>query len=305
MWARRRPIGRRTATIALALALVASACGGDDESPFPPFAATSPIEELLGVPIDPAEAAAWDDALSQIAITNCMADKGVDYVPDPAYLAFRVQNIVPGSPAAAPELATIDDAGSLLATMTSEYEVALLPEADRAPARAAFDPNAAANQTPEERNEFWEALSGSPTGPGCLEESESASLVDPNRNGGLIAQFEAAVNTAYTTDADVMAGADSWRSCMADAGYTYTSPGEAERTLRGQATSTMRLTDEEIDAGDQGSLDVQRRIIDELTEVAAFEGDVAAASQRCGVDWFAARAAVRDTVADDFVTRFG
>ena len=291
--------------ITVALALIAGACGGDDESPYPPFAASSPIEELLGVPIDPAEAAAWDDALSQIAITNCMADKGLTYRPDPSLLAFRTQNIIPGSAVAEPELATIDEAAAFLSLVTSEYEVALLPESDQAAARAAFDPNADADLTAEERDLFLEALWGSSEGPGCLQASESAPLADPNRNGGLIAQYRAAVAEAYAIDANVVAGAESWRSCMADAGHAYDSPGDAERAFRGQASSTMRLTDEEVDAGDPGGLDVQRRIIDDLTEVAASEAEVAAASDTCAADWLAARAAVRDTVADDFVSRFG
>lgn len=298
---RRRLIG----AICIALALAATACGGDDGSPFPPFAATSPIEELLGVSIDPSEAAAWDDAISQIAITNCMAAEGIDYTPDPSLLTFRTQGVVPDSSGTPPELATIDAARTMLSFMTSEYEVALLPEADQAAARAVFDPNAAANRTPAERDAFWETLSGGPDGPGCLQASESAALGDTNRNGGLIAQFERTATDAYAEDAAVVAGAEMWRSCMAEAGYAYTSPGDAERQLRGQASSTMRLTDDEIDTGDTGSVEVQKRIIDDLSEVAAVEAEVAATSQTCGADWLAARAAVRAAVADDFVARFG
>ncbi len=289
----------------LAVALLASACGGEDESPFPPFAATSPIEELLGAPIDPVEAAAWDEALIQISITNCMADAGHAYQPDPTLLAFQPEGMVPGAAPPGPEVADIDDARSMLSWMTSEYEIALLPEEDQSSARAAFDPNFDATRTDAERDTYWQDLTGGPTGPGCLQNSESAPLADPNRDGGLIAQFNQAAETAYAADPDVIAGAEAWRTCMTDAGYDYSSPADAERQLRGQAAGTSRLTDEEVAAGDAGSVVVQARIVDELTEIAALEAEVAATSQGCATEWLVARAAVRAAVADDFVERFG
>lgn len=234
-----------------------------------------------------------------------MADAGHDYQPDPTLLAFRSQGVVAGNPLSGPEVADIDDARSMLSWMTSEYEIALLPNDDQPAARAAFDPNFDATRTDAERDAYWEALTGSATGPGCVFNAESAPLGDPNRDGGLIAQFNQAVAAAYASDAEVMAGAGAWRTCMADAGYEYSSPADAERQLRSQAAGTTRLTDVEIAEGDAGSVVVQARIIDDLSEIAAIEADVAEASQACATDWLTARAAVRAAVADDFVKRFG
>ena len=234
-----------------------------------------------------------------------MADAGHEYQPDPTLLAFQPEGLVPGTAAPGPEVADIDDARSMLSWMTSEYEIALLPDDDQPAARAAFDPNFDATLTDAERDAYWQDLTGGPTGPGCLQNSESAPLADPNRDGGLIAQFNQAVEAAYAADPDVTAGAATWRTCMADAGYDYSSPADAERQLRSQAAGTTRLTDVEIAEGDAGSVVVQARIIDDLSEIAAIEADVAKASQACATDWLTARAAVRAAVADDFVERFG
>lgn len=296
---------RSAAAFLVALALLIGACGGEDERAFPPFVGTSPIEDLLGVPIDPLEASRWDDALSQVAITNCMADQGIEYVADPTLLWLRTTNIMPGAAGVDPELARIDSAQSMLNFMEAEYRVALLPEDEQAATRALFDPNAAAKDTPERRDAYWAALSGTAAGPGCLQESESAPLADPNRDGGLIAQFEQALAAEYARDAAVLQGEAAWPICMAAAGHDYVSPGDAQQKLRGQAANTSRLTDDEIESGDGGSLAVQERIIAELEVVAALEADVARASQVCAEDWFAARAAARARVADDFVDRFG
>ncbi|MEM7093996.1 MAG: hypothetical protein AAF567_13405 [Actinomycetota bacterium] len=312
-------IGKRIGGVAIALVFFAGACGGDEElqqRPLPVFAPETPIEELLGVPIDPVDAKAWDETIEQISIVNCMAAQGFEYVPDPAIIAIRPTAFTPGQdfPEVEPELVALDETQQRLASVRSSRRALDLESDEAETLRQTFDPNFRADRSIEEQNDWARALfggavssSGLPAS-GCLSESVAATSTSPGRNPALIAQFHSAVADAYANDTVARDGATAWADCIASFGYDYQSPAEAEWALRQQANDAYASANQQLqgieftDATERNFLD---DLIVALEPLAALEAEVAQAHETCAVDWFAARAAVRQTVADGFVTGNG
>lgn len=267
----------------IAAALLAAACSSGEPVASPVFEATSPIEELLGVPIDPVEAAAWDDTLRTAGIEQCMRDLGHDdYQHDLTMVAMSPTAVtrLGGTSELAPELVTISSARSLLELMT--------------------EPPPAVPQ------ETLDDLFGRPQTPGgCLRESGAAVALDPNRKGGLLAQFTAALDDAYASDPDTIAAAAGWRSCMTTAGHDFESPAATQSHFGNLAGDAGALTEDEIADLDDGADAVIERIIADIKPIAAEEAMVADESRRCALDWLQARSAVRSAVAADFITRLG
>jgi len=271
--------------------LFVSVCAGPTEGDAA-FVPTSAIEQIAGVPDDPAEAYQRHSRIALAEIETCMHEQGLAFERDP--------NILGGANFSA--VSPYDDDrgwGVVEPTLTSlriGLELESLAEPELTARLRELDPNRLREMTDDELSEWHRVLRGDGANQfdSCLEQSQATvrSLIDVDEplNSQLSREFAAALSK----DARLIAANAEWSECMMRSGYFYGSDSGVRDDLNRQMNEVL--------SGMNG-IDDAPGVVEELEELHDFELTLGELSDECGKDRYDVRQQMRLEIAERLLAK--